>query len=103
MGPSQSASRTTMDALNEVKFGTDWSEDRFEGAVAFSKMSAEFETAAAKYPDERREVFYTFAGETVRLRVVGKELATHLDRPFCHLRVSEHDVPTPRLTIRVWD
>src|SRR5713226_1408642 len=92
-----------MNQSNQSRFGTTWSEEHFNGAIAFSNMQAEFKETAAKYPDELRESFYIFGGQRVRIRIVGRELAKHIGRPFSHLRTCEQSPAAPQLTIDLWD
>ena len=92
-----------MQEINRSRFGTEWSEERFNGEIAFVNMRAEFEEAAANYRDEVYESFYIFAGRSVRIRVVGRELAKHIVRPFAHLRATEPAPLNPQLTIDLWD
>jgi len=66
-------------------------------------MRSEFELAAAKYRHELHQSFYLFAGQRVRMRVVGSELAKHIIRPFSHLRIQDLDSAPPQLTIEIWD
>jgi hypothetical protein len=88
---------------NELQFGTFWDKERFNGEIAFHNMRSEFQFAAAKYPTELHESFYIFAGHPVRLRVVGSELASHIGRPFSHLRTEQAGSAPPPLTIEIWD
>src|SRR3989442_161175 len=92
-----------MDEINGSRFGTTWSQDHFNGEIAFRNMRAEFEEAAAKHPDELQESFYIFAGQRVHIRIVGRQLAKHMGRPFSHLRTDEQSPATPQLTIDLWD
>jgi hypothetical protein len=95
--------RKIMQEINRSRFGTPWEEEHFNGEVAFANMQAEFEEAAAKHPDEVHESFYIFAGQSVRMRVVGNELAKHIVRPFAHLRMTEPRLLKPQLAIDLWD
>jgi len=92
-----------MPEINPSRFGTTWSENHFNGETAFKNMQAAFEGAAAKHPDELHESFYIFGGRKVRLRIVGRELAEHICRPFSHLRTDDRIPAAPRLTIEIWD
>ena len=92
-----------MHELNGSRFGTTWSENHFNGETAFRNMRAEFEEATAKHADELHESFYTFGGGRVRIRILGRELAQHICRPFSHLRTDEQSSTAPRLTIEIWD
>ena len=75
----------------------------FDGARAFGAMRGGFEQAAACNPESVRETFYTFGGQTVRMRVVGRELADHVCRPFSHLLTGAPVSAAPELTIDLWD
>ena len=92
-----------MQEINESEFGTTWSEGDFDGQIAFKNMRAAFELAAANHPGELYESFYIFAGQPVRMRVVGRELANHIGRPFSHLRTDEPSSAPLQLTIEIWD
>jgi hypothetical protein len=92
-----------MQEINRSRFGTQWEEEHFNGEVAFANMQAEFEEAAAKHPDAVHESFYIFGGQSVRMRVVGSELAKHIVRPFAHLRMTEPRPLKPQLAIDLWD
>lgn len=89
--------------IDRSRFGTTWEVEDFNGAIAFGNMRAEFEEAAAKNPSHVREFFYTFGGQSVRLRIVGRELAEHFGRPFSHLKTNGHCSAAPELTIDLWD
>lgn len=74
------------------------------GRSAFTVMKAAFaEAANITGPDRFRESHYRFAGQSVRARIVGCELAEHFARPFAHLETSEIPPSSPRLTIDLWD
>src|SRR5262245_45167645 len=89
--------------IDPIRFGTAWTEDLFDGEIAFWNMRSEFNAAEAKYPGEVHESSYAFAGQRVRMRVVGDELARHIVRPFSHLQTDELDSGPVRLTIEIWD
>src|SRR4051812_18827168 len=88
--------------MNHFKFGTEWADDLFDGEIAFGNMRAAFEEAAATHPTEVREAHYRFAGHAVRFRILGRDLAENIGRPFSHLRLA-HEVSVPQLTIDLWD
>jgi hypothetical protein len=92
-----------MQQLTGLRFGTRWSRDHFNGAVAFNNMRSTFEEVITKRAYDLCESFYTFGGQTVRMRVVGRELADHIYRPFSHLRIAGPVVAAPQLTIDLWD
>ncbi len=92
-----------MQETDQSKFGTTWGADHFNGKVAFRNMRADFEQAMVKHPDEVHESFYIFGGQSVRIRIVGSQLAEHMDRPFSHLRTNEPSCTTSQLTIDLWD
>jgi hypothetical protein len=71
--------------------------------------SRRFERVHAAFGEAQRgtsatcwESHYVFAGEPVRIRVVGDTLARHIQTPFAHLRAAGA-APEPRLTIDLWD
>jgi len=78
-------------------------QDSFKGTTTFEVMKAAFEQAMKRHPDSLHESFHTFAGQSVRMRVVGRELARHIGRPFSHLRTHEAVPVTSQLTIDLWD
>lgn len=92
-----------MNTVNQSRFGTTWSNEYFNGEVAFKNMQAAFEEAMTRHPDELHESFYILGGRNVRIRIVGHELAAHICRPFSHLRMNIQDSATPQLTIDLWD
>ncbi len=87
----------------QLRFGTRWTKDHFDGEVAFKNMRAEFEEAAAKHPEELCESLYLFGGQSVRVRMVGRELAEHIARPFSLLRICQQNSTAPQLSIDLWD
>jgi len=74
-----------------------------DGEAAFSRMRTAFGQAVATNPDRLLESYYTFAGQIVRIRIVGRELAEQIGRPFSHLRMNGSVSPAPQLTIDLWD
>ena len=90
-------------SMQTRRFGTTWSQRDFDGAVAFESMRDDFEEAAARHPDELDESYYIFAGRSVRVRIVGRELTKHFGRPFSHLRTREQRSGPSQLTIDIWD
>jgi hypothetical protein len=91
-----------MKEIDRFKFGTIWRDDQFDGETAFRNMRRAFAEAVTSEPNELLESFYLFAGRAVRVRVLGRELAEHIDRPFSHLR-TDGPVSRPQLTIELWD
>jgi len=93
--------------MNLLRFGTVWSRDSFNGATAFTSMRLVFAKLTAKYPAELRESYYIFGGRRVHMRIVGRELADHINRPFSHLRTDAKangkTVAAPHLAIDLWD
>lgn len=83
-------------------FDTEWRQGAFDGRAAFAGMREAFEAAAAALPAELCESFYRFAGRSVRLRVVGRELHTQIARPFSHLR-ARPSASRPALQMDLWD
>ncbi len=66
-------------------------------------MREAFEHALREHPKDRSELWYTFAGRPVRLRVVGRELAALVQRPFSHLRLPVREPVQPDLCVDIWD
>lgn len=93
--------------MNLSRFGTIWSRDSFNGAIAFTSMQLVFAKVTAKYPAELWESYYIFGGRRVRMRIVGQELAEHISRPFSHLKADAKangkTVATADLAIDLWD
>ena len=59
--------------------------------------------ALEKTPKSFSESFYTFAGQSVRFRIIGSDLAKHLTAPFSHLQTNGSVPLFPQLTIDLWD
>src|SRR2546427_13240336 len=87
----------------QFRFGTVWSKEYFNGEIAFRNMQAAFAEALTRHPDELHESFYIFGGQSVRIRIVGRELAKYICRPFSHLRTNGRRPATPQLTTDLWD
>ena len=69
----------------------------------FSVLQAGFEEAWKRQSPSYSETIFSFGGRTVRIRIVGRNLAKEILRPFNHLR-SIHSNPDPiHLTIDLWD
>ncbi len=62
-------------------------------------------SAAARrvQPGQVCESWYLFAGHRVRLRVVGRALAAHMQQPFSHLAIAQQPDTAADLTIDLWD
>src|SRR5262249_23838976 len=45
----------------------------------------------------------TLAGQSVRIRVIGRTLANNITQPFLHLQTSRLGSAIPQLTIDLWD
>lgn len=75
----------------------------FDGASAFNVMQVAFQKAREKNPESFHESFYTFAGQVVRIRIVGRALAKNILLAFSHLQINEPVLLTPQLTIDLWD
>jgi hypothetical protein len=73
------------------------------GIDGLRRMEAAFAQAMDVRPDLLSESSYAFAGRPVRVRTLGQQLATHICRPFAHLRSPEAASAVPALTIDVWD
>jgi len=87
----------------QFRFGTVWSKEHFNGEIAFGNMRAAFTEALTRYPNELQESFYVLGGQNVRIRIVGRDLAKYICRPFSHLRTNGQRPATPQLTIDLWD
>ncbi len=75
----------------------------FDGAKTFQVMQDACQWAMERYAEHLSESFYQFAGQSVRIRIVGQKLATHLVLPFSHLRMHGPSPCIPQLTIDLWD
>ncbi|MEE8593300.1 MAG: hypothetical protein V3T03_04155 [Candidatus Bipolaricaulota bacterium] len=77
---------------------SEWSdENRHDGMIdAFTR-------AKCACRDKIHEVWYSFGGHAVRVRVIGNRLAERLALPFAHLRCQKSDPSHARLTIDLWD
>ncbi len=75
----------------------------FDGAKTFRVMQEAFEQARQRNPDSCSESFYVFAGKIGRIRIVGRELAKYLLRPFSHLQIDQPVSDAPELKIDLWD
>ena len=75
-----------------------------ECCPAHDHALAACDEALAVRPDITSKHFFSFADRPVRMRVVGRELADRLTRPFAHLRTSDPgDDIRFALCIDVWD
>jgi hypothetical protein len=70
---------------------------------AFWLMQAALRQAMNRCPDRFRESSYTFAGQSVGIRIAGRNLAEHFCQPFAHLKTDQKTSPGPALTIDLWD
>jgi hypothetical protein len=68
----------------------------------FGRVEMGFDQARRHAPGSYRETHYVFAGKSVRMRIVGDTLATHVEAPLSHLRAADPAAP-PQLTIDLWD
>ena len=71
--------------------------------TAFQLMQESFARAAAFSPSGVSDSYYILAGDLVRFRIAGRELARRLHLPFAHLRGNRGTGKTPQLTIELWD
>jgi hypothetical protein len=69
----------------------------------FAAIEAAFQRAANIRPDQLCESDYMFAGQSVRIRIAGRNLADQFCRPFAHLETNEQPLPIAHLTIDLWD
>lgn len=70
---------------------------------SFCRVARAFQLAAKMRPDLLCESRYLFCDQPVRIRVVGRRLAQHLEDAFAHLRTTVLDGRSLRLTIDLWD
>ena len=70
---------------------------------SYTVMQLAFEQVVNRYFDRLHEFHYIFGGYPVRMRVVGRELANSITRPFSHLQVDKPDQDISELTIDLWD
>ena len=77
------------------------------GGVAATQIAGRVrqasELARLACPDQLCESWYLFAGHRVRVRVVGRALAAHVQQPLSHLGVAEQADGSADLTIDLWD
>jgi hypothetical protein len=76
---------------------------RRQEADGFNGMQAAFLRALEAGPDLCRQANYAIAGRPTRLRIVGRSLAKHVQRPFAHLLSAPWNSMDLRLRIDVWD
>ncbi len=57
----------------------------------FQQLEDRFQAAARACPDQLVEQDFRVAGQRIRARIVGAQLADFLTRPFAHLRVASSD------------
>lgn len=69
----------------------------------FHLMRESFDRARERNPEQTTEQSYLFAGRNVRIRIVGRELAEILTRPFRHLSGESAEEHGFDLEIDVWD
>jgi hypothetical protein len=72
-------------------------------ATGYRRAKVGFERAARAHAGDLFESEHSFAGRQVRLRIVGRELAQTISRPFEHLRLRGTLPSAPRLSIDLWD
>jgi hypothetical protein len=72
-------------------------------AEGFERLRTGFARAAAACPHDLDEAHFLFGGQPARMRIVGKEPARHVPRPFEHLRIGAAAGAAPRLDIALWD
>jgi hypothetical protein len=75
-----------------------WSEEH-----RHDRMRDAYAQAVRLCPDRAHEMWYSFGGCAVRVRIVGNRLAERVALPFAHLRCEKSDSAEPRLTIDLWD
>jgi len=92
-----------LEKADYLRFEPTGIQGHLDAAITFRAVEAAFEQALKRHPDGVRRSFYTFAGQSVRVRIVGRQLAEHIVRPFAHLQISEPSSVAPQLTIDLWD
>ena len=85
-----------------VEFRTSRKAHAVGGEVIFSAMRAAHQKALDARPTDALTANFILAGVTVHTRIVGKDLARSICRPFRHLRTVE-DVGRSHLSIDLWD
>jgi len=75
----------------------------FDGEKVFMAMQAAFERAMDQFPENVHVSYYVFGGRTVRIRIVGSQLAQHIPQPFSHLETKAPASNAPQLFIDLWD
>jgi hypothetical protein len=88
------------DPASQAKLGIQPDRPKGDG---FSGMQAAFQHALEARPDRCRQSDYAIAGRPARLRIVGRALSGHLQRPFAHLLSAPWNSADLRLHIDVWD
>lgn len=73
------------------------------GDTAFKRMCSAFEQALNTHPNRFWESCCTFAGQYAHIRIVGRELAKHIRRPFRHLLTQKVIATAQHLRIDLWD
>jgi hypothetical protein len=68
----------------------------------FQAMKSRFEQTLDAHPRSARELWYTFAGQAVRMRVVGCEMTKTISQPLSHLRETE-PASIAQLSVDLWD
>jgi len=87
---------------DSITFRTHWESHPTKAAVAFSAMCRSHRRATDAVPSETLTLHVVLAGAVVRMRIVGRELAGRIGRPFRHLFLvgspTRHD-----LAVDLWD
>jgi hypothetical protein len=68
----------------------------------YQAMTAEFEHALKAHPQNSREFWFAFAGQSVRMRVVGCEMAKTISQPLSHLQLKQ-PASAAQLSLDLWD
>ena len=96
----------TQDAPNNPRFegaAEVIDQPTFQGSEVFQLLGRAFQYAMEKNLTEVQESCFVFGGRFVRFRIVGRELAEKILRPFSHLRHAGAVPENPHLTIDLWD
>jgi len=70
---------------------------------SFHLMCEGFARASDTDPDGAHQTYYTLAGQAVKIRIVGKNLAHRIHQAFAHLVIESAVTTAPYLTIDIWD
>ena len=75
----------------------------FDGPAVFAAMDAAFDRALQAFPEEIAQAHFVFGGHHVSMRIVGRDMASHIVRAFAHLKGEKDKTSAPALRIDLWD